>query len=302
MGILVRFVMCNLFFWGIFLINEDVYAQELESKIRNLIDSYPAEIGVAVILNGTDTVALNNDVHYPLMSVVKFHQALAVADWLQRSNSSLDSLLFISSEYLKPDTYSPLRERYPGGNVHLSVRELLRYTLQQSDNNASDILFDMLGGAMAVDAYVRSLGMKDFSISKTEDDMHNDTYASYQNWSSPLETACLLEVFLAGKWSGSNYKKFIMQLMEECSTGSNRLPAPLQGTDAVIGHKTGSGPYNKNGLLMATNDVGFVYFPDGRRYVVVVFIKDSAKDDCANAQLIARISEVVYRYVQKEKR
>lgn len=83
----------------------------------------------------------------------------------------------------------------------------------------------------------------------------------------------------------------------ECNTGRDRLPAPLQGTEAVIGHKTGSGDVNAEGLLIATNDIGFVYLPDGRRYVVAVFVKDSAADDRSNAQLIARISEAVYRYV-----
>lgn len=82
----------------------------------------------------------------------------------------------------------------------------------------------------------------------------------------------------------------------ECNTGRDRLPAPLQGTEAVIGHKQ-VGDVNAEGLLIATNDIGFVYLPDGRRYVVAVFVKDSAADDRSNAQLIARISEAVYRYV-----
>ena len=123
-----------------------VCAQGLEQKIREVIGDYQAEVGVAVIVNGTDTVVVNNDVRYPLMSVVKFHQALAVAGWMQCRGTSLDSLIFISPEQLKPNTYSPLRDRYPSGNVRLSIRELLRYTLQQSDNNACDILFEMKAG------------------------------------------------------------------------------------------------------------------------------------------------------------
>lgn len=262
-----------------------------------MICDYQAEVGVAVIVNGTDTVVVNSDVRYPLMSVVKFHQALAVAGWMQCRGTSLDSLIFISPEQLKPNTYSPLRDRYPSGNVRLSIRELLRYTLQQSDNNACDILFEMLGGTSAVDRYIRALGINDFSVSQTEDDMHRDVQASYLNWSSPLEAARLLEVFLTTDWPGCLHRSFIKQTMMECNTGRDRLPAPLQGTEAVIGHKTGSGDVNAEGLLIATNDIGFVYLPDGRRYVVAVFVKDSAADDRSNAQLIARISEAVYRYV-----
>ena len=297
MSLSVRFAICSLFFWSASLMSAGVCAQGLEQKIREVIGDYQAEVGVAVIVNGTDTVVVNNDVRYPLMSVVKFHQALAVAGWMQCRGTSLDSLIFISPEQLKPNTYSPLSDRYPSGNVRLSIRELLRYTLQQSDNNACDILFEMLGGTSAVDRYIRALGINDFSVSQTEDDMHRDVQASYLNWSSPLEAARLLEVFLTTDWPGCLHRSFIKQTMMECNTGRDRLPAPLQGTEAVIGHKTGSGDVNAEGLLIATNDIGFVYLPDGRRYVVAVFVKDSAADDRSNAQLIARISEAVYRYV-----
>ena len=297
MSLSVRFAICSLFFWSASLMSAGVCAQGLEQKIREVIGDYQAEVGVAVIVNGTDTVVVNNDVRYPLMSVVKFHQALAVAGWMQCRGTSLDSLIFISPEQLKPNTYSPLRDRYPSGNVRLSIRELLRYTLQQSDNNACDILFEMFGGTSAVDRYIRALGINDFSVSQTEDDMHRDVQASYLNWSSPLEAARLLEVFLTTDWPGCLHRSFIKQTMMECNTGRDRLSAPLQGTEAVIGHKTGSGDVNAEGLLIATNDIGFVYLPDGRRYVVAVFVKDSAVDDRSNAQLIARISEAVYRYV-----
>lgn len=297
MSLSVRFAICSLFFWSASLMSAGVCAQGLEQKIREVIGDYQAEVGVAVIVNGTDTVVVNNDVRYPLMSVVKFHQALAVAGWMQCRGTSLDSLIFISPEQLKPNTYSPLRDRYPSGNVRLSIRELLRYTLQQSDNNACDILFEMLGGASAVDRYIRALGINDFSVSQTEDDMHRDVQVSYLNWSSPLEAARLLEVFLTTDWPGCLHRSFIKQTMMECNTGRDRLPAPLQGTEAVIGHKTGSGDVNAEGLLIATNDIGFVYLPDGRRYVVAVFVKDAAADDRSNAQLIARISETIYRYV-----
>lgn len=296
----VRFIVCCLLF-GIISIQPGMAGgRSLEQEIREVIGDYRAEVGVAVIVDGTDTVVVNNNVRYPLMSVVKFHQALAVADFVQRRNASLDSLLLIKPEQLVPGTYSPLRDRYPAGNVSLSVRELLRYTLQQSDNNACDILFDMLGGASVVDRYIRSLGLQDFSISQTESDMHRDVQASYQNWSSPLDAARLLEIFLTGEWPGSRYREFIMQTMEECTTGRDRLFAPLQDTGVVIGHKTGSGPYNADGLLMATNDIGFVYLPDGRHYVVAVFVKDSACSDRDNAGLIARISGVVYNHVWGE--
>ena len=42
----------------------------LETVIRSLIDGVDAQVGVAVIIEGKDTVAVNDDGRYPLMSVV----------------------------------------------------------------------------------------------------------------------------------------------------------------------------------------------------------------------------------------
>lgn len=52
---------------------------QLETQLKEAIKGKKAEIGIAVIIDGKDTVTVNNDIHYPLMSVFKFHQALALA-------------------------------------------------------------------------------------------------------------------------------------------------------------------------------------------------------------------------------
>ena len=48
---------------------------ELEQALRTLVERKRAETGIAVILNGTDTVTVNDAGRYPMMSVFKFHQA-----------------------------------------------------------------------------------------------------------------------------------------------------------------------------------------------------------------------------------
>lgn len=57
----------------------------LESQIRQVTKSIRAQVGVAVIIDGKDTVTVNNDSRYPLMSVVKYPQSLAVAHFFYTS-------------------------------------------------------------------------------------------------------------------------------------------------------------------------------------------------------------------------
>lgn len=130
-------------------------------------------MGVAIIADGKDTVTIENNRRYPLMSVFKLHQALAVGDYCKRHQLSFDTLLTVDSTDLQPNTYSPLRDRYPHGGK-FSLKQLMEYTLHLSDNNACDILFKFTGGPAVTDRYIRSLGINDFSIQYTEDDMHQD--------------------------------------------------------------------------------------------------------------------------------
>lgn len=99
------------------------------------------------------------------MSVFKFHQALAVADYLDRNGLTPDTEIFIPEEELVPDTYSPLRKEFPEGEISLSVSRLLEYSLQLSDNNACDILFKHTGVRQRQTA---TSGRSDCTISQSQ--------------------------------------------------------------------------------------------------------------------------------------
>ena len=272
---------------------------ELNTRLVQAIEGKKAEVGIAVIIDGKDTIALNNETRYPTMSVYKFHQALALADYMEQRNLPFETTLAITQSDLKPDTYSPLRDQYPNGGINMSVAELLKYTLQQSDNNACDILFRYQGGTGAVNRYIHSLGITDCLISATEEEMHQDLERCYQNWTTPVAAAGLVDLFLRKPLFGAAYKDFIYQTMVECQTGKDRLPAPLTDKGVIIGHKTGTGGLNAQGQLIGTNDIGFILLPNGHRYSIAVLIKDSEENPQATSSLIGEISRIVYEYVLK---
>ena len=272
---------------------------QLETQLKEAIKRKKAEIGIAVIIDGKDTVTVNNDIHYPLMSVFKFHQALALADYMGKQKQSLETRLPIKKSDLKPDTYSPLRDKYPQGGTEMSIADLLRYTLQQSDNNACDILFNYQGGPDAVNKYIHSLGIRECAIVGTETAMHEDLNLCYENWTTPLAAAELVEIFRKKPLFPKVYKDFIFQTMVECQTGQDRLVAPLLDKKVTVGHKTGTGALNAKGQQIGCNDIGFVLLPGGRTYSIAVFVKDSEENNQANSKIIADISRIVYEYVMQ---
>jgi len=272
----------------------------LRNEIIHSIDKYYAKVGVAVMINDTDTLTVNNSDKYPMMSVFKFHQALAVCHLLQMKGIPLDSVIDISKEELRENTYSPLRDRFPEGNIRISLSELMEYTLQLSDNNACDILFNRILSIKETDRYIRSLGIDNFSIEMDENDMHENLDNCYRNWTTPMAAVRLINLFLEGGAVSGEYYDFIKRTMTECTTGISRLPYPLKNTAAVIGHKTGTGDKNSDGRYIGINDIGFIDLPNGDRYLIAVFVKDSAENYETTEKIIAEISSIVYKNISNQ--
>ena len=275
---------------------------ELRRELRQLLSGYDAGVGVAVVADCGDTVTVNNDRYYPLMSVVKLHQAIYVAHYLDSLGLSMDYEVYIAPGDLKPNTYSPLRDRYPQGGITMTVGELLLYTLQQSDNNACDIMFARFGGPSAVDAYIRGLGFDDCAISVTEDDMHRDPALCHANYSSPLEAARLIGwlMSVSGQHgNGSRNLQFVRNALLGCRTGLQRIPDGLP-PDAIVAHKTGTSDRDATGRWTAINDVAHITLPGGCGYSLAVFVKDSGETFDVTEQIISSVSHAVASFMQRQ--
>ena len=116
----------------------------IPAAVEKIADGAGADVGVAYASSGK--YRQNGSRQYPLLSVFKLHVAVAVLDRADRENIALDSRIQILSAEIKPDLYSPLREKYGVRDLSLPLRELLRYMVAESDNNACDILIRWLGG------------------------------------------------------------------------------------------------------------------------------------------------------------
>lgn len=283
----------------VYLLSVVSYVQaqrSLKDDIDSLLQGKKATVGVAVVYDGQAPFTYNNDHRYPLMSVFKFHLALTVLDHLDKDDLPLDTEVFVGKADLLPDTWSPLRDARPEGNFKISVADLLRYSISQSDNNACDILLRFVGGTRAVDSYVRGLGIENFEIKATEEQLNEAFDCQYLNWATPLSVIQLMEKFhREPMFENPVYKEFLQETLIETSTGNDKLKAGLP-EDAVLGHKTGSSGRNKEGIKAGDNDMGFVRLPDGRQYSIAVFVSDSKEDDKTNAAIIAGISRKVYEY------
>ncbi len=273
-------------------------ASALQKALEEYVGDKDATIGIAVIIDRKDTINVNGDRAFPMLSVYKFPITVALGDYLRVSSRMLPDSILITRDDLKPDTYSPMRDKYEGlDSLRLPLYEIMAYALQQSDNNASDILLNIMGGADRAMLALKRLGARDINIASTEAEMHDNIRLCYDNTASPLAMARLLDSF--DHEFDDVYTRKVKQLMETCETGSNRLAKPLSGTNAVIGHKTGTGFTSPDGRLMAINDAGYVHIPDGRSYSIAVFVENSGYNMPRTEEIIAQISAIVYHHISK---
>lgn len=267
----------------------------LRQEIQDIIQDKKATVGVAIIFDGTDTLTVNNQYRYPTMSVYKFHQALAVLDYLNKHNLPLEQQVYVSKSALLPETHSPLRDKKPEGNFYMPIKELMQYSVSQSDNNACDILFNFLGGTAPVEQYIKNLGIQQIAITKTEQEMSEDFDNQYGNWTTPYAAVQLLEIFLQQELFASNYKFFLSDALIETSTGKDKIKGLLP-SGTIVGHKTGMSSRNSNGVKAGDNDLGFIKLPNNKNLSIAVFIVNSTEDDTTNAKIIAQISKAAYDY------
>jgi len=266
----------------------------LRTKIEHILPLAKGKVGVAIIgLENYDTLTFDGNGRFPMQSVYKFPLALAVLDQVDKGRFTLDQKIHITKTDLLPRTWSPLREKYPEGNTDITVRELLTYTVSESDNNGCDILFRLLGGPGVVDRYIHHLGIANIAIVATEEEMHKDWQVQYRNWCSPAAMGQMLRMFYRQEILSRTSTDFLWQTMVKTGTGPRRIKGLLP-TGAIVAHKTGSSGTNEDGITAATNDVGVVTLPNDKYVAIVVFVSDSMAEEKVCEDVIAEIAKMVW--------
>ena len=284
-------IFCMLIFYRT-LAQDETYRQ----KIKQIISSKNAEVGVSILgIEDKDTLTVNGNRDFPLQSVFKFHIALAVLNEADKGKLPLNKKIFIPKSDLLPDTWSPIREKYPAGNVKLSLAEILEYTIAESDNNGCDILLELIGGTGTVNNHIHKIGVNDFSIQANEEEMHQDWNVQFSNRTTPLAATELLNIFYERKILSPGSFEFLWNTMVYSQTGKDRIKGQLP-TGTLVAHKTGTSGTNEQGVTAAVNDIGIVTLPDGKHFAIAVFVSNSKEDDKTNEKIISDIAKTAWDY------
>ena len=269
----------------------------LQQQLDKLTQPAQGRVGVAAtVLETGESVAVRGQERFPMQSVYKFPIGMAVLHQVDQGKLTLNQVIHIhKSEYVGLRQHSPIRDSLPNG-IDISVGDLLRYAVSQSDGSASDVLMRLVGGPAGVMAYLNSLKINGIRVLNTEKELGQDNAVQYANWASPTAMVSLLKTLQQGRGLKPGSRALLLRLMTDTPTGPNRLKGLLPpGT--VVAHKTGSSG-TVAGLTAATNDVGLITLPNGHHLAIAVFVADSKADTPTREAAIANIAKVIWDHWQ----
>ena len=267
--------------------------QALVKKMeKRLSEVSSGKLGVA--FSDEEGLLFAHEADRPLVmqSVYKFPLALAILAQVDAGKWTLETPFKLTSKELLPKTWSPLREKYPEGG-EFTLKELIAYTVAESDNNTCDFLFDLLGGPKKVESFLKEKGIENVFLTHKENDVYAQRDLQYKNVGTPLALNHLLKTFVEGKIVSPASTQFLLEVMLGTKTGAGRIKGKLP-EGVKVAHKTGSGFDFKDGGSSALNDVGILYLPSGGKLYVSFLFQDSHESVPQREAVMADLSFWVY--------
>jgi len=201
---------------------------------------------------------------FAMCSTFKGYAAAAVLTRVDGGLLALTDTVTIAPSELV--TYSPVTE--PRVGQPMTLAELCRAAVQQSDNSAANALLRVLGGPPAVTEFARSIGDDETRLDRWETALNSAVPGDLRDTSTPLALGSGYRALLTGEALTESSRNTLRDWMVANETSSMRAGLPGWST----ADKTGSGDFG------TANDVGIAYGPQGQQLLLSIMTR-SASDD-----------------------
>ncbi len=262
-------------------------APDLHEEITSIAAQAQGTVSVACSLPGTALDCnLNPHGHPPLQSVFKFPLALTVLLRVEQAKLTLNQPVPFLTSDLYPGTHSPLQDAHPHGGVDVPLRELLRLSVSDSDNVATDILLRTIGGPAVVQQTLDTLGFPAIHVRDSERTLGGNERLQYRNDAEPAAMVALLRRIADHSPLTPEHTALLLHWMTETNNPAGRIKGDLPPGVTVV-HKTGTSD-------KATNDVGLLTLPNGRRLALAIFVTDARASLATREAVIAHLARAIY--------
>ncbi len=295
----------------------------VEAQIRDIAVRNGAVVGVcAQMLDGSHRVEYQAGLRFPMASTYKVAVAGTALQRIEAGSESLTDLLAVPRE--KHVIEGVISMMFPHSGLMLSLANLIEVMMTDSDNTATDLLFDFVGGPAAVMEWLRAAGVTGMRVDRTTNRLLRDVYqmgdggtnmeaagralarpgfsrsraddflpqveVDERDTTTPRAMADLLLRLNLGELLGPDSFSFLESAMRRAHTQRHpeirRLAARLPPSTPVA-HKGGT-------VAGVVNDVGWIDLPDGRRFVAAVYTRHGIAPRQRREHILEEIGRLLY--------
>jgi beta-lactamase class A len=315
------------------LARESFTTARMNAALLDSVDVSRAQgnVGIGVLdLKTGKSWFRNGKQRFPMQSVYKLPIAIAVLKRVDEGKLALNQPITVTRQELAP-LWSPIRQEFKGNSQQFTVQNLLERAVGVSDNTAADVLVRLVGGTGQVNTILSGLKIRDLRVDRLERQLQPDCVgltnfrpelADEKKWSEavqkipdsvkksalekylvdPRDTATpegivdLLAKLQSNQLLSQKSTSLLLKIMTDSPTGTKRLKAGIPNNWSIA-HKTGTGP-EVVGRGTATNDVGIVSSPNGKRIAIAVFVAGSNAPIEAREKVMADVASAVVKAVE----
>jgi beta-lactamase class A len=255
---------------------------ELQRQVGTLMGRYNfLKTGMFFVdLDNGNYLDINGDRAFPAASTIKLPILIAFFQDLDAGKVSLNETLVMRRDLITGGS-GEMQDRPVG--TKFSARETVTKMITISDNTATNMIIDRLGGIAKLNQRFRSWGLQDTVMRNLLGDFKGT------NITSSKDMVRLMALVANNKLLSSSSQKQALEILRNTRTRT-LLPAGL-GAGAGIAHKTGD-----IGFLIG--DAGLIEMPSGKRYLAGIYVI-RPYNDSRGRDFIRQVSRLVYNYLNQ---
>ncbi|BCA93940.1 beta-lactamase [Legionella antarctica] len=248
---------------------------ELSKKIAAIEKKSNSIMGItAIYIEQNKMIVHNSDKRFFMASTIKLPIALAFLHRVDEKKDSLSRVIKLDLHNSVPGS-GTLYHLFEKRKLSLSLQQILKHMLSNSDNSASDTLLQAVNGPDYVTKRMYALGFKNILINRSILEMFLDTnhvdhsllkkprpvffwqktfnsipleqkkvaWQHFQNdvrdTTTPEDMAKLLVKIYKKQALSESSTNILMKIMEQCRTGRSRIKGLLPA-NVKVAHKTGT--------------------------------------------------------------
>jgi beta-lactamase class A len=255
----------------------------LKQRLQEMAGEEP-ELTPGVYVVELDTGAyldLNGSQSFSAASTIKVPILIAFFQDVDAGKITLNEMLTMTEEHIAEGSGEM---QFTEAGTQYSALETATKMSQISDNTATNMLIERLGGAAALNQRFSSWGLNHTAIANPLPDLAGT------NTTSPQDLVQAMGMVERGQVLSLRSRDRLFKIMQ--STVNNSLLPQGLGPQAAIAHKTGD-------IGTAISDAGLVDMPNGKRYLVATIVTRPHNDPAAE-ELIRQMSRVIYQSFNRD--